>query len=91
MSDSLQPCVLQHARLPCPSLSPGVYWRVYKLMSIGVSDASYHLILHRPLPLLPALSPSIRVFSNELALHIRWPKYWSFSFSTSPFNESIKN
>ena len=53
--------------------------------------SSYHLILHCPLPLLPAIFPSIRVFSNELALHIRWPKYWSFSFSTSPFNKSIKN
>ena len=46
-----------------------------------------HLILHCPLLLLPSVFPSIRVFSNELALHIRWPKYWSFSFSISPSNE----
>ena len=48
---------------------------------------SKHLILCHPLLLLPSISPSIRVFSNELALHIRWPKYWSFSFSISPSNE----
>ena len=46
-----------------------------------------HLILCHPLPLLPSIFPSIRVFSNESALHIRWPKYWSFSFSISPSNE----
>ena len=48
---------------------------------------SNHLILCRPLLLLPSIFPSIRVFSSESALHIRWPKYWSFSFSTSPSNE----
>ena len=48
---------------------------------------SYHLILHCPLPLLPAIFPSIRVFSSELALHITWLKYWSFSFSISPSTE----
>ena len=48
---------------------------------------SNHLILCHPLLLLPSIFPSIRVFSNESALHIRWPKYWSFSFSISPFNE----
>ena len=52
-----------------------------------VGDASSHLILCRPLLLLPPIPPSIRVFSSESALHIRWPKYWSFSFSISPFNE----
>ena len=46
-----------------------------------------HLILHRPLLVLPSILPSIRVFFNESALHIRWPKYWSFSFNISPFNE----
>ena len=46
-----------------------------------------HLILCRPLLLLPSIFPSIRVFSNELTLHMRWPKYWSFSFSISPSNE----
>ena len=51
-----------------------------------VGDASNHLILCRPL-LLPSIFPSIRVFSNESALHIKWPKYWSFSFSISPSNE----
>ena len=48
---------------------------------------SIHLILCRPFPLLPSIFPSIRVFSNESALHIRWPKYWSFSFKISPSNE----
>ena len=48
---------------------------------------SNHLILCRPLLLLPSIFPSIRVFSNESALHIRWPKYWNFSFNISPFNE----
>ena len=52
-----------------------------------VGDAINHLILHRPLLLLPSIFPSIRVFSNESALHIRWPKYWSFSFRISPTNE----
>ena len=52
-----------------------------------VSDAVHHLILCRPLLLLPSIFPSIGVFSNESVLHIRWPKYWSFSFSNSPSNE----
>ena len=54
-----------------------------KLMSIKSMMASNHLILCHPLPLLPSIFPSIRVFSNELALHIRWPKYWNFSISPS--------
>ena len=58
-----------------------------KLMSIELVMPSNHLILCRPLLLLPSIFPSIRVFSNESALHIRWPKYWSFSFSISPSNE----
>ena len=58
-----------------------------KLMSIESVMPSSHLILCRPLLLLPPISPSIRVFSNESALHMRWPKYWSFSFSISPSNE----
>ena len=58
-----------------------------KLMSIESVMPSSHLILCRPLLLLPPVPPSIRVFSNESALHMRWPKYWSFSFSISPFNE----
>ena len=58
-----------------------------KLMSIKSVMPSNHLILCCPLLLLPSIFPSIRVFSNQLALHIRWPKYWSFSFSISPSNE----
>ena len=58
-----------------------------KLMSIKSMMPSNHLILHCPLLLLPSIFPSIRVFSNELVLHIRWPKYWSFTFSISPSNE----
>ena len=54
-----------------------------------VSDASSHVILGRPLLLLPPILPSIRVFSNESTLRIRWPKYWSFSFSISPSNEHL--
>ena len=56
-------------------------------MSIELVMPSNHLILCRPLLLLPSFFPSIRVFSNESSLHIRWPKYWSFSFSISPSNE----
>ena len=58
-----------------------------KLMSIESVMPSSHLILCRPLLLLPPIPPSIRVFPNESALHIRWPKYWSFSFSISPSSE----
>ena len=58
-----------------------------KLMSTESVMPSKHLILCRPLLLLPSIFPSIRVFSNESALHIRWPKYWSFNFNISPFNE----
>ena len=58
-----------------------------KLMSIESMMPSNHLILCHPLLLLPSISPRIRVFSNESVLHIRWPKYWSFSFSISPSNE----
>ena len=58
-----------------------------KLMSIELVMPSNHLILCRPLLLPPSIFPSIRVFSNESVLHIRWPKYWSFSFSISPSNE----
>ena len=58
-----------------------------KLMSIELVMPSNHLILCRPLLLLPSIFPSIRVFSNESVLHVRWPKYWSFSFSISPSKE----
>ena len=62
-------------------------WSLLKLMSIELVMASNHLILFHPLYLPPSILPSIRVFSSESALHIRWPKYWSFSFSISPSNE----
>ena len=62
-------------------------WSLLKLMSIELVMPSDHLILCRPLLLLPSFFPSIRVFSNESVLHIRWPKYWSFRFSISPSNE----
>ena len=58
-----------------------------KLMSVELVMPSNHLILCRPLLLPPSVFPSIKVSSNQSALHIRWPKYWSFSFSISPFNE----
>ena len=62
-------------------------WNLLKLMSIESVMLSNHLILCHPLLLLPPIPPSIRVFSNESVFHIRWPKYWSFSFSISPSNE----
>ena len=61
--------------------------RLLRLMSIESVMPSKHLILCRPLFLLPSIFPSITVFSNESALHIRWPEYWSFSFNISPSNE----
>ena len=69
------------------SLSITNSWSLLKLMSIESVMPSNHLILCCPLLLLPSFFPSIGVFSNESALHIRWPKYWSFSFSISPSNE----
>ena len=81
MPDSLRPHGLQHARPPCPSPTPRVYSNSCPLMP------SNHLILYRLLLLLPSIFPSIRVFSNESVLPIRWPKYWSFGFSISPSNE----
>ena len=80
LSDSLQPHGSQHARPPCPSPTPGVYPNSCAVESVMPSR---HLILCRPLLLLPL----IRIFSNESALRMRWPKYWSFSFSISPSNE----
>ena len=73
---------MQHARPPCPSPTPRVY-----SYSCPLVMPSNHLILCHPLLLLPPIPPSIRVFSNESVLHIRWPKYWSFSFSINPSNE----
>ena len=79
MSDSLWPHGLQHTRLHCLPPSPRVC-----TSSCWLSN---HLIFHHPLLLLPSIFPSVRVFSNESALPIRWPKYWSFNFIISPFNE----
>ena len=83
VSDSLRPHELQQARLPCPSPTPGVHLNPCPLSVMP----SNHLSLCRPFLLLPSIFPSIRVFSNESALHIRWPKYWSFGFNISPSNE----
>ena len=77
MSNSLRPHGLQHARPPCPSPNS---WSSLKLTSIELVMPSSHLILYHPLLLLPPFPPSIRVFSSESALRMRWPKYWSFSF-----------
>ena len=77
---TLRPRGLQHARPPYPSLSPWACSRESVM-------PSNRLILSRPLLLLPSIFPSIKVFSNESLLRIRWPKYWSFSFSSSPSND----
>ena len=69
------------------SLSITNSWSLLKLMSIELVISSNHLILCHPLLLLPSVFPSIRAFSNESVLHIRWPKYWSFSFNIIPSNE----
>ena len=69
------------------SLSFTISWSLLKLMSIESVIPSNHLVLCHPLLLLPSIFPGIRVFSNESALRIGWPKYWSFSFSISPSNE----
>ena len=83
VSNSFRPHGLQHARLPCPSPTPGVYSNSYPLNQwCHPTISSCH-----PLLLLPSIFPNIRVFSNESDLPIRWPKYWSFSFSISPSNE----
>ena len=80
----MQPYGLQHARLPCSSPSPS---RLLNLLSIESVMPSNHLVLCRPLLLLPSVFLSIRILSNEPALHIRRPEYWSFSVSISPSNE----
>ena len=81
---TLQPHGLQHTRLP-QSITNSQ--SLFKLIFIKSVMPSNHLILCHSLLLLPSVFPSIRVFSNESVLCIRWPKYWSFSFSISPFNE----
>ena len=81
MSDSFRPHELQHAKPPCPSPTPGVHSDSTSIKSVMPSS---HLILCCPLLLLLPIPPSIRVFSNESVLCMRWPKYWSFSFSIIP-------
>ena len=83
MSDSATPWTAAHQA----SLSITNSQSLLKLMTIELVMSSNHLILCHPLLLLPSIFPDIRVFANESALHIRWPKYWSFSFSISPPNE----
>ena len=84
VSHSLRPHESQHARPACPSPTPGVHSDSRPIESLMPSS---HLILCRPLLLLPPIPPSIRVFSNESTLRMRWPKYWSFSFSIIPSKE----
>ena len=72
------------------SLSTTNSWSLLKLTSSESVMPSNHLILCRPLLLLISIFPSIRDFSNESVLHIRWPKYWSFSFRNSPFSEYLR-
>ena len=79
--NSLWPNGLQHARLPCPSPTPGA------CSNSCASSWWYQLVLCHTLLLLPSIFPSIRVFYNKSVLWIRWPKHWSFSFSISPSNE----
>ena len=83
MSDSATPWTAAHKA----SLSISNSWSLFKLMSIESVMPSNQLILCHSLPFPPSILPSIRAFSNESVLLIRWPKYWSFSFSISPFNE----
>ena len=79
--------VTQLCPIDTTSLSIINSWSLLKLMSIESVLPSNHLILCRPLLLLSSIFPSIRLFYNESVLHIKWPKYWSFSFSISPSNE----
>ena len=86
MSDSLEPQILWTAAHQSP-LSLTIFQSSLRFMSTELVMLSNHLILCCPLLLLPSIFPRIRVFSSESALCIRWPKYWSFSFTISPFNE----
>ena len=81
---TLQPHESQHAWSPCPSPTPGVYSNPCPSSRWCHPTISFSVILFSSCPPIP---PSIRVFSNESTLHMRWPKYWSFSFSISPSNE----
>ena len=85
---SLQSCPTLCDPMDCTTLGLPVHHQLTELCeSIESVMPSNHLILCCPLLLLPSVFPSIRVFSNESVLHIRWPKYWSFSFNISPFSE----
>ena len=84
MSNSLRP---HQTKAHQASLSFAVSQNLLKFMSIDLVMLSNHFILCRPLLLLPSIFPSIRVFSNESVLCIRWPKYWSFNFTISPSNK----
>ena len=81
MSDSLWTHGLQHTKPPCPSPTPGIYSNSYPL------SWWYHPTICHPLLLPPSIFPSIRVFSNDSVLCIRWPKYWSFNFNINPADE----
>ena len=83
MSDSATPWTAARQA----SLSITSSWSLLRLISIELMMPFNHFILCRPLLLLPSVFPNIRVFSNESALHIRWPKYWRLSFNISPSNE----
>ena len=99
MSDSATPRTAAHQAHPSTGFSRQEYWSgeaslsitnspsIPKLMSNESVMPSNRLILWRPLLLLPSVIPSIRVFSNESAIHNRWPKYWTLSFNISPSNE----
>ena len=87
MSDSLQSHGLQNTRFPCKSPTPETCSNSLSIEPIESVMQFNHLIFCHPILLLPSIIPSIRVFSNESVLCIRWPKYWSFSFSISLFNE----
>ena len=87
VSDSLRPHESQHTRPPCPSLSPRVHSDSHPSNHYAITMPSSHLILCHPLFLLPPTPPSIRVFSNKSTPHMRWPKYWRFSFSIIPSKE----
>ena len=83
MSDSVTPWTAAFQASPSFTIS----WSLFKLMSIELVIPSNHFTLSHSLLFLPSIFPRIRVFSSELALCFRWPKYWSFSFNTSPSNE----
>ena len=86
-SSAAQSCPTLCDPMNCSMLSFPVFRSLLKLISIELVMTSKHLILCHPLLSLPSVFPSIRVFSSESDLHIRWPKYWSFSFNISPTNE----